>query len=165
MKTSEIYLAGGCFWGVEHFFGLVKGVVSTQAGYANGRVENPSYQQVCSNNTGHAETVRVVYDADTVSLQKLISLFFKIIDPTSLNRQGNDIGTPYRTGIYYANDCELPVINTLISRLAVDYSKPVVVEICKLEGFYPAEDYHQKYLIKNPEGYCHINPALFELAK
>lgn len=165
MKTSEIYLAGGCFWGVEHFFGLVKGVVSTQAGYANGRVENPSYQQVCSNNTGHAETVRVVYDADTVSLQKLISLFFKIIDPTSLNRQGNDIGTQYRTGIYYANDCELPVINTLISRLAVDYSKPVVVEICKLEVFYPAEDYHQKYLIKNPEGYCHINPALFELAK
>jgi methionine-S-sulfoxide reductase len=99
MKKSEIYLAGGCFWGTEHFLNLIDGVVSTEVGYANGTTENPTYQEVCKNNTGHAETVRVIYDADKISLEKILSLFFKIIDPTSLNRQGGDVGKQYRTGI------------------------------------------------------------------
>ena len=165
MKKEEIYFAGGCFWGVEHFFSLVKGVVFTQAGYANGHTENPSYEQVCRNNTGHAETVRVIYDADIVSLKKLLLLFFEIIDPTSLNRQGHDVGTQYRTGIYYINASDLPTIQNIVNQISIKYKKPIVVEVCKLGVFYSAEDYHQKYLIKNPDGYCHINPALFELAK
>jgi peptide methionine sulfoxide reductase msrA/msrB len=165
MKKEEIYFAGGCFWGVEHFFSLVKGVVATQVGYANGQTENPSYEQVCRNNTGHAETVQVVYDADVVSLEKLLLLFFEIIDPTSLNKQGHDVGTQYRTGIYYTNAIDLSTIQSVANKISTNYDMPIVVEICKLETFYTAEDYHQKYLVKNPDGYCHINPALFELAK
>ena len=165
MQKEEIYLAGGCFWGVEHFFSLVKGVVATQVGYANGHTEKPSYEQVCSNSTGHTETVHVIYDTTTISLKKLLSLFFEIIDPTSLNKQGHDIGTQYRTGIYYTNDDDLPIIKSLISELSSHYDKLIVVEVCELKTFYFAEDYHQKYLTKNPDGYCHINPALFDLAK
>lgn len=163
MKKSEIYFAGGCFWGVEHFMSLIQGVVCTQAGYANGTTENPTYKEVCNNNTGHAETVRVTYDAEKISLEKLISLFFKIINPTSINRQGNDIGEQYRTGIYYTDFCDLPVINKMIAELSQHYTNPIVTEVLELKNFYSAEDYHQKYLDKNPSGYCHINPALFDL--
>ncbi|MDR1198188.1 MAG: peptide-methionine (S)-S-oxide reductase MsrA [Prevotellaceae bacterium] len=165
MKKSEIYLAGGCFWGVEHFMSLIRGIVCTEAGYANGTTENPSYSDVCNNNTGHAETVHVIYDENTISLEKILSLFFKIIDPSSLNRQGNDTGVQYRTGIYYTRADDLPVIEKMINQLSTDCTKPVVVEISELKNFYSAEDYHQKYLRKNPSGYCHINPELFELAR
>lgn len=163
MKT--IYLAGGCFWGTEHFLGLVHGVVSTEVGYANSNVPDPSYREVCTGKTGAAETVKVEYDDKEVSLPFLLSLYFQTIDPTSLNKQGNDRGTQYRTGIYYTDPSELPIIEKSIARLQENYSKPVVIEVGPLKNFYPAEDYHQDYLDKNPGGYCHINPGLFRLAK
>ena len=164
-NQSEIYFAGGCFWGTEHFLKQIRGVEQTQVGYANGHVKNPTYEQVCQDNTGFAETVKVVYDPQVVKLNLLIDLFFKTIDPTSMNRQGNDRGSQYRTGIYYTDPALLPDIKADVAAQAVNYSKPLVVEIEPLTSFYPAEAYHQDYLDKNPGGYCHINPALFDLAK
>ena len=166
MKNQrEIYFAGGCFWGTEHFLKQIRGVEQTQVGYANGSVENPTYEQVCSGHTEFAETVKVVYDRQVVKLELLIDLFFKTIDPTSLNRQGNDRGTQYRTGIYYTDETDLPQIKADVEAQAKHYTQPLVVEIKPLPNFYPAEGYHQDYLDKNPGGYCHINPALFNMAK
>lgn len=166
MKSqAEIYFAGGCFWGTEHFLKQIRGVESTQVGYANSTVANPSYEQVCSGKTNAAETVKVVYDPEEVNLSLLLNLYFQTIDPTSLNRQGNDRGTQYRTGIYYINKADLPTINQAIQALATQYNKPIAVEVEPLTNFYPAEVYHQDYLDKNPGGYCHINPALFEMAR
>lgn len=164
-NQKEIYFAGGCFWGTEHFLKQIRGVESTQVGYANGKVDNPTYEQVCQDNTGFAEAVKVTYDPQVVKLDLLIDLFFKTIDPTSLNRQGNDRGSQYRTGIFYTDKADLPLIESDVQAQAKNYSKPLVVEIEPLKNFYPAENYHQDYLDKNPGGYCHINPALFELAK
>lgn len=164
-NLSEIYFAGGCFWGTEHFLKQIRGVESTQVGYANGNIANPTYQQVCTGKTNFAETVKVQYDPKEIDLKFLIDLFFKTIDPTSLNKQGNDRGTQYRTGIYYTDPADLPIIKAAVQELAKGYSKPLVVEIEPLTNFYQAEDYHQDYLDKNPGGYCHINPALFELAR
>lgn len=164
-NLSEIYFAGGCFWGTEHFLKQIRGVESTQVGYANGNIANPTYQQVCTGKTNFAETVKVQYDPKEINLKFLIDLFFKTIDPTSLNKQGNDRGTQYRTGIYYTDPADLPIIKAAVQKLAKGYSKPLVVEIEPLTNFYPAENYHQDYLDKNPGGYCHINPALFELAR
>lgn len=163
--TKEIYLAGGCFWGTEHFLKLIEGVEATQVGYANGNIAHPTYQQVCTGNTDFAETVKVQYNPEVVDLPFLIGLYFKTIDPTSLNRQGNDRGTQYRTGIYYTQPDDLPIIKETVDRLAVGYTRPLVVEIKPLKNFYPAEAYHQDYLDKNPGGYCHIHPELFELAR
>lgn len=165
MKNKVIYLAGGCFWGTEHFLGLVEGVELTEVGYANSSVPHPTYQQVCTGRTGAAETVRVVYDGDRVTLPYLLSLFYKTIDPTSLNRQGNDHGTQYRTGIYFQDPADREVIEKSLAKLQEQYEKPLVVEIAALQNFYPAEEYHQDYLEKNPGGYCHIDPALFSLAR
>lgn len=164
-STKEIYLAGGCFWGTEHFLKLIDGVETTQVGYANGNIANPTYKQVCTGTTDFAETVKVQYDPLKVDLPFLIDLYFKTIDPTSVNRQGNDKGTQYRTGIYYTDPADLAVIQETVHRLATAYSRPLAVEIKPLKNFYPAEDYHQDYLDKNPGGYCHINPALFEMAR
>lgn len=163
--AAEIYLAGGCFWGTEHFLKQIRGVESTQAGYANSIVANPSYEQVCSGKTDAAETVKVVYDPETLDLSTLLELYFKTIDPTSLNRQGNDRGTQYRTGIYYTNPEDLPIIRQAVEALAAQYKEPIAIEVKPLKNFYPAETYHQDYLDKNPNGYCHINPALFDLAR
>lgn len=162
---KEIFLAGGCFWGTEHFMKQIRGVENTEAGYANGTIRNPSYEEVCRGNTGFAETVKVVYDPQQVKLETLLKLYFKTIDPTSLNRQGNDRGTQYRTGIYYTDEANLPVIRKAVEELASNYEKPVVIEIEPLKNFYPAESYHQDYLDKNPGGYCHISPDLFEMAR
>lgn len=164
-NQAEIYFAGGCFWGTEHFLKQIRGVESTQAGYANSTVLNPTYEQVCSGKTNAAETVKVVYDPEIVKLSLLLDLYFQTIDPTSLNRQGNDRGTQYRTGIYYTDKADLPAINQAVKTLAVQYKSPLAVEVEPLKNFYPAEAYHQDYLDKNPGGYCHINPALFNLAK
>lgn len=164
LGMKEIYFAGGCFWGTEHFFSLVQGVIETVAGYANSRVPAPSYKHVCSGATNAAETVRVVYDPAVVSLPFLIDLYFKTIDPTVLNRQGNDVGTQYRTGIYYTDAADRAVIDDAVNRESKRYAHPIVVEVKPLENFYPAEDYHQQYLVKNPGGYCHINPALMRVA-
>ena len=165
MKTKTIYLAGGCFWGTEHFFKQVPGVVSTEVGYANSNVPNPSYKQVCSGMTGAAETVKIEYNPDSVSLPFLLDLYFKTIDPTSLNRQGNDYGTQYRTGIYYTDSADKSVVNKSLSILQDRIGKPIAIESGELKNFYPAEDYHQEYLTNNPDGYCHINPALFAYAR
>lgn len=164
-SIKEIYLAGGCFWGTEHFLKLIEGVKSTQVGYANGNIANPTYKQVCTGTTNFAETVKVEYDSEKVDLPFLIDLFFKTIDPTSLNKQGNDQGTQYRTGIYYTHPTDLPTIQETVNRLAANYPRPLVIEIKPLQNFYPAEEYHQDYLDKNPRGYCHIHPELFELAR
>lgn len=162
---KEIYFAGGCFWGTEHFFSKVKGVTETEAGYANSRVPSPTYREVCTGTTGAAETVRVVYDPDIVSLPFLIDLYFKTIDPTILNRQGNDVGTQYRTGIYYNDAADRAVIEESMDREKQHYKRPIVVETKPLENFYPAENYHQQYLENNPGGYCHIGPGLMKLAE
>lgn len=162
---KEIYFAGGCFWGTEHFFQQVRGVEGTETGYANGKTENPTYEQVCGGDTEFAETVRVLYDPKIVHLELLLELFFETIDPTQLNRQGNDIGTQYRTGIYYIDKEDAPIITRALLDLQNTQSKDIVVENEPLTNFYSAEDYHQDYLNMNPGGYCHIHPKLFEYAK
>lgn len=154
MKT--IYLAGGCFWGVEHFLEQFSGIQSLQVGYANSLIENPSYEMVVSKITQAAECVQVDYDPEQISLLQILYAFFQIIDPTSRNRQGNDIGTNYRTGIYTRNQEDFPWIEAFIHRIQREYKKPIVVEVGWLKNFYRAEEYHQKYLDKNPLGYCHI---------
>lgn len=162
---KDIYLAGGCFWGTEKFFASIPGVVATQVGYANGRTENPTYQQVCHDDTGHAETVRVTYDPASLSLSFLLEQFYRVIDPTSVNRQGHDQGEQYRTGIYYVDAADEPVIRQSMDGLKARTPGRVAVQVQPLENFYPAEEYHQKYLDKNPGGYCHIPPARFEEAR
>ena len=161
---SEIYLAGGCFWGTEKYIASIHGVLSTEVGYANGKTLNPTYEEVCTNNTGHAETVHVVYDPGIVSLAFLLELYYEAIDPTSYNRQGGDFGIQYRTGIYYVDDKDLPVIESSISKLQKRIDKPIAIEVKRLENFSPAEEYHQKYLDKNPAGYCHIGRSKIEKA-
>lgn len=163
--NKEIYLAGGCFWGTEHFLKQIRGVINTETGYANGKVKNPDYKKVCTEDTGFAETVKVVYDPEQISLEKILDLFYETIDPTSLNKQGNDKGSQYRTGIYYTDKADEAVVKASIARLASKYSKPIVVETIDLKNYYKAEDYHQDYLDKNPGGYCHIPKQLFQMAK
>lgn len=156
---SEIWLAGGCFWGVEAFLDTIPGVVNTEVGYANGNTEHPSYEDVCRRGTGHAETVYVRCNS-TITLKKLLDYFFLIIDPTSLNRQGNDRGTQYRTGIYYKNEADKEVVEEYINNMQLVYDRPIVTEVLPIDNFYRAEEYHQKYLEKNPHGYCHVDLSL-----
>jgi len=165
MSVKEIYFAGGCFWGTEHFFKQIRGVIETEVGYANGNIENPTYEQVYTDKTGFAEVVKVRYDEKVISLEKLLVLFFKTIDPTSLNKQGNDVGTRYRVGIYYTDEKDRSIIIEKLSDLQKSYSSPIVIENEPLKNFYGGEEYHQNYLGKNPNGYCHIDLALFEFAK
>lgn len=155
-----IYLAGGCFWGVEAYFRRIDGVSEAVSGYANGRTENPSYEDVCHRNTGHAEAVKVVFDDEKISLADVLQYYFRIIDPTLLNRQGNDVGEQYRTGIYYTEAGDEAVIRAALSAEQQKHTAPIVVECEPLQHFYPAEDYHQDYLGKNPNGYCHIDIRL-----
>ena len=157
---NTIYLAGGCFWGVEGYFKRIEGVKGTTCGYANGRTENPSYEDVCRHDTGHAETVKVDFDDEVISLEDLLIYYFRIIDPVSVNKQGNDVGTQYRTGIYYSDESQLPVIKAAIEREQRKYNEKIAVEVLPIENFYSAEEYHQDYLDKNPNGYCHINLSL-----
>lgn len=154
MKT--VYMAGGCFWGMEKAFQQLDGVVETTTGYANGDVENPSYQLVCTDTTNFRETVKVDYDPGVISLKKLLKAYFMCIDPTVTNRQGHDIGSQYQTGVYYVDEEDYPVIAEAFENEKKKHDR-FFVELKKLENFYDAEDYHQDYLIKNPEGYCHID--------
>ena len=165
MDLKTIYLAGGCFWGTEKYLSALEGVVTTEVGYANGRTENPSYEDVCYKNTGHAETVKVEYDANVLPLKDLLILFYEVIDPISINRQGNDVGTQYRTGIYYIDETDLPIIKESLKELKREYPVPLAIEVEPLSNYYPAEEYHQKYLDKNPGGYCHIGEEEFAKAK
>lgn len=162
---ATIYLAGGCFWGLEKYFSLVNGVVATDVGYANGTTSSPSYEEVCTGRTGHAETVRVEYDPAVAPLPFLLELFYEAVDPVSINRQGNDIGTQYRTGIYYTDTAERAVIERSIAALQERYDRPVAIEVAPLTNYFSAEGYHQDYLEKNPGGYCHIGLAEFEHAR
>lgn len=156
-NLRDIWLAGGCFWGVEAYVDKLNGVVESSVGYANGTVINPSYEEVCRSTTGHTETVFVRYDPARLSLETLLTYYFKIIDPTSLNRQGNDRGSQYRTGIYYQDTADKAVIEKIIAKEQLKHSKPIVTEVAPLDCYYIAEEYHQKYLAKNPSGYCHID--------
>ena len=155
-ENKTIYLAGGCFWGCQKYFDLLDGVVETEVGYANGPTANPTYAEV-KRHAGHAETVRVVYDPGTLPLTELLEAYFRVIDPTSVNKQGEDEGIQYRTGVYYVDEADRPVIEAALRALAARVGKPLAVEAQALENFYPAEEYHQKYLEKNPNGYCHIH--------
>lgn len=161
---GEIYLAGGCFWGVEHYFKQINGVVETSVGYANSSIENPDYRLVCTGVTNSTEAIYIKYDKNIVNLDFLLEMFYKVIDPTSLNKQGNDIGTQYRSGIYYTDVEDLSIIQNSINELAKKYEKKIVVEVQPLESYYSAEEYHQDYLDKNPGGYCHISRDKFEYA-
>ena len=155
MKSKTIYLAGGCFWGVQKFLDQFDGIIETEVGYANGATSYPSYEDVC-HGSGHAETVKVVYDTDLISLETLLEHYFRIIDPISVNRQGNDIGVQYRTGIYYVDEEDSEAIENYLAIVQSKYGRLLAVEVKGLEAYYPAEEYHQKYLDKNPGGYCHI---------
>lgn len=155
--TKTIYLAGGCYWGTEKYVSHIKGVLETEVGFANGNTEAPSYEQVKYQNTGHAETVRVVYDPEILPLRALLRLFFLTIDPVSVDRQGGDVGHQYRTGIYYTEEVDGRVAAKALEDLEREIGQPVAVECCPLEQFWPAEEYHQKYLDKNPGGYCHVS--------
>ena len=165
MKT--IYLAGGCFWGVQKYFDQFDGVIRTEAGYANGAKPSPSYEDVCRG-SGHAETVRIDFDEQVISLTRLLEYYFMVIDPLSYNRQGPDEGIQYRTGIYYDDETLLPEAKEFYDRREAEEMarsfEPLAVELLPLSGYWPAEEYHQKYLDKNPGGYCHIPNSYFTIS-
>ena len=154
MKT--IYFAGGCFWGVEKYFSLAKGVFATAVGYANGTKDNPSYLDLKSGLDDASETVKIEYDENIVSLEKLLELFLRVIDPFSLNKQGEDEGVQYRSGIYYVDSGDKLIVENYFKSIGLTNYK---IEVLPLKKFFLAEEYHQKYLDKNPGGYCHINMA------
>ena len=156
-KLHVIYLAGGCFWGVEAYISRLSGVNQTEVGYANGRDLAPTYEKVCTGKTGHTETVKVTYNPKFISLEEILEEFFKIIDPYSLNRQGADIGTQYRTGIYWQEAFQRDIVLGFLRKKQKESSERIMVEAREILNFYPAENYHQKYLEKNPQGYCHVD--------
>ena len=156
-SLQDIYFAGGCFWGVEEYFSRIDGVREVSVGYANGSTPNPTYDEVCQGKTGYAETVHVRYDPQLVSLKTLAEQFFKIINPLSLNKQGNDVGSQYRTGMYYVNVTDEKILRGVMNEVEKKFNRPLVVELLPLQTYHLAEDYHQDYLKKNPGGYCHIN--------
>lgn len=164
-KGSDIWFAGGCFWGAQKFFKLVDGVVFTEVGFANGWEITPTYKQVYADETGHAECVHVRFDPEMVSLEGLVRLFLRMVDPFSLNKQGEDVGTRYRTGIYYDSGDDREVIENVLGSFEERAGRKSAVEVQPLRCFYKAEEYHQDYLEKNPGGYCHLSPAVFELAR
>ena len=161
---NEIYLAGGCFWGMEKVFRVLDGVLETEVGYANGTTDNPTYEQVCTDTTGHRETVKVVYDPNALPLSRILKAYFICIDPTRRNRQGNDIGSQYQTGIYTTDEESRQIVEAAVREEKKKYLK-FYTEVMPLKKFWPAEEYHQKYLEKHPDGYCHITTEEYELVK
>ena len=159
---KKIVVAGGCFWGVEEYYRRLKGIVNTRVGYAQGLIKNPSYQEVCTGQTRHAEVCELEYDETIISLEKVLEHLFRIVDPTSLNKQGHDVGTQYRVGVYFIDPKDEERIQAYYDKKASEYSKPLVMELEALREFYDAETYHQKYLVKNPGGYCHVNMKLIK---
>lgn len=164
-KLKEIYLAGGCFWGTQKYLSNINGIVKTDVGYANGNTENPTYEEVCDIDTGHAEAVGVYYNPKMITLDFILKMYYDVINPTSLNGQGGDTGSQYRTGIYYVDEEDQMIIKNSLLELQKNYNDPVVVEVLPLSCYYLAEEYHQNYLDKNPNGYCHISKSKFEDAK
>ena len=162
---KDIYLAAGCFWGAEHYFKQIRGVVATEAGYANGNIFHPTYEEVKTDCTGYAEAVHVIFDTEVIGLERILQLYFKAIDPLSVNRQGADSGIRYRTGIYYTDPADLPSTHNIYDRVSGELKAPLAVEVKPLKNFYKAEEYHQDYLDKHPDGYCHIPKSLMEFAR
>ena len=159
---KKIVVAGGCFWGVEEYYRRLKGIVNTRVGYAQGLIKNLSYQEVCTGQTKHAEVCELEYDENVLPLEKVLEHLFRIVDPTSLNKQGHDVGTQYRVGVYFIDPKDEERIQAYYDKKASEYSKPLVMELEALREFYDAETYHQKYLVKNPGGYCHVNMKLIK---
>jgi peptide-methionine (S)-S-oxide reductase len=167
-KVERIALGGGCFWCTEAVFDLIEGVKKVTPGYAGGTTENPGYEQVCGGRTGHAEVVLVEYVPEEVSLEKLLEMFFASHDPTTPNRQGNDIGTQYRSIVLYTSEDQKARVEQFIDGISSDYGQPIVTEVKALEKFYPAEEHHQRYFEKNPhQGYCRmvISPKVDKIKK
>ena len=162
---KDIYLAAGCFWGAERYFKQINGVVATEVGYANGNIFHPTYREVSTDSTGYVETVHVSYDTEVIGLGRILQLYFHAIDPVSINKQGEDEGTRYRTGIYYTDQKDLPTIQKIYDTVAGELKTKLAVELKPLKNFYRAEDMHQNYLEKNPGSYCHISEKLIEFAK
>jgi peptide methionine sulfoxide reductase msrA/msrB len=156
--VKTIYLAGGCFWGLEKYFDQIQGVKAAEVGYANGASASATY----GDGSGYAEAVRVDYDPSVAPLPFLLRMFYRAIDPTTLNRQGNDVGTEYRSGIYYTEPADRPVIDASLAKLQTQFSAPIAIETGPLKVYTRAEEYHQKYLQKNPQGYCHIPLGAFK---
>jgi len=159
-KTKEIHLAGGCFWGLEAYMQKLNGVEDAISGYANGKTENPTYKDL--HTSGHAETVKVIYKPEIISLEDLLTHYLRVVNPVSVNKQGNDIGTQYRSGIYYTDKNDKKVIDNILKKEQTKYDKPIAIEVLPLKHFFEAEEYHQDYLFKNPNGYCHIDLSLAE---
>ena len=156
-ELQTITLGGGCFWCTEAVFVKVRGVIDVESGYSNGQVEQPSYEQVCTGRTGSNEVVKLTYDPANITLREILEIFFVIHDPTTLNRQGNDAGTQYRSGIYYSTPDQKEVADEMIRQMSQDklFGRPIVTEVLALANYWPAEEYHQDYFEKNPyQGYC-----------
>lgn len=153
---KKIFLGGGCFWGMEEYFKRIYGVIDTSVGYGNSHIEDPSYELVCTGETNAVETVGIDFDERYISLSEILDYFWKVIDPTLMNRQGNDIGSQYRTGIYYVDESHIDEIKKSVAKEQRKYNDKIVTEVEPLQNYYLAEKYHQSYLRKNPEGYCHI---------
>jgi len=167
-NAKRIYFGAGCFWCTEAVYKLFDGVISTLPGYSGGHTENPTYKEVCSGTTGHAEVVKVEYDPDKITLEKLLEIFFSMHDPTSKNRQGEDVGEQYRSIILYEDNADKEVIDSYIERIRHEYDKPIVTEVVKLKAFYSAEDYHKDYYENNKlQPYCMlvITPKLKKIMK
>lgn len=159
---KRIVIAGGCFWGVEAYFKQLKGVVKTTVGYVNGNMKNPRYEDLKQHRATHSEGCEIYYDPNEISLTQLLEHMFRFIDPTSLNRQGEDVGIQYRTGVYYQTEEDKKIIEKFIQEKQKEYDQKIVVEVEKEREYYLAEDYHQDYLNKNPHGYCHVNLNLIK---
>ncbi len=167
-ETRSIVLGGGCFWCTQAIFDMLKGVIKTTPGYAGGHIENPTYAQVCTGDTGHAEVIKVIYDPKVVSLEKLLEIFFKAHDPTSVNKQGADVGSQYRSIILYSNDEDRKTVEAYIKEIVGNFKKPIATEVKKLDAFYPSEDYHKDYYKLNPlQPYCIfvIRPKVAKIKK
>ena len=162
---KKIFLAAGCFWGAQHYLKQIRGVVETETGFANGNTDNPTYEQVYTDSTGYAEAVRVVFDETVLPMKRLVQLFFDCIEPTSVNRQGEDCGTRYRTGVYYIDADDYSTIKEVFDEVQRLYCAPIAVELEPIKCFFPADESHQDYLVKHPDGYCHLPQALFEYAR
>lgn len=161
-RLRSIHLAGGCFWGVEAYMARIPGVADAVSGYANGRTDNPTYEDVCRRGTGHVEAVRVLYDPARIPLKALLEAYLRIIDPTTRNRQGNDVGTQYRTGIYFESEADAAVAREVLDEERRRHARPVVTELEPLRNWTTAEEYHQDYLEKNPDGYCHVDFGMLQ---
>lgn len=159
MDAHDIYFAGGCFWGTQAYLRKLPGVLETDVGYANSLEASPTYEQVCSGLTNAAETVRVRYDAERLPLELLLQAYFRTINPTSINHQGNDVGTQYRTGIYWVDPADGPVVRQALDQLQAKLPMPLAIEAMPLQNYFEAEEPHQDYLVKHPRGYCHVDLA------